>query len=451
MFESISAKITKTFKNLRGLGKITEKNISEALQELRLALIDADVNVGVVDNLIESVKQKSLGQEVLAKIAPEQQIVKIIYDEIVQLLGSQDLGFQEDAAFITKKPVKIMLVGLHGAGKTTTAAKLAALLVREHYSPLLVACDVQRPAAIDQLEVLASEHHLGFFAERSQKNISKIADHALKHANENSHDAIIFDTAGRLQTDNDLIEQVKDLYKTIKPDEVLLVVDAATGQEATNVAKIFNDALHLTGIILTKLDGDARAGAALSMKSMTGVPIRLIGTGEHIADLEVLRPKRLAQRILGMGDVVSLVEKAKQQVDEAEQKRLNEKIKKAKFDLDDFLQSITHIQKLGPLSSLLKMLPGAAGMNISNDENDKLKQIKAIIQSMTIQERRKPGIIDQHRRLRIARGAGVEMRQVNSLLKQFAQMQKMMKSFRGEKGTKNMQALAAQFGLSLGK
>lgn len=451
MFESISAKITKTFKNLRGLGKITEKNISEALQELRLALIDADVNVGVVDNLIESVKQKSLGQEVLAKIAPEQQIVKIIYDEIVQLLGSQDLGSQEDAAFITKKPVKIMLVGLHGAGKTTTAAKLAALLVREHYSPLLVACDVQRPAAIDQLEVLASEHHLGFFAERSQKNISKIADHALKHANENSHDAIIFDTAGRLQTDNDLIEQVKDLYKTIKPDEVLLVVDAATGQEATNVAKIFNDALHLTGIILTKLDGDARAGAALSMKSMTGVPIRLIGTGEHIADLEVLRPKRLAQRILGMGDVVSLVEKAKQQVDEAEQKRLNEKIKKAKFDLDDFLQSITHIQKLGPLSSLLKMLPGAAGINISNDGNDKLKQIKAIIQSMTIQERRKPGIIDQHRRLRIARGAGVEMRQVNSLLKQFAQMQKMMKSFRGEKGTKNMQALAAQFGLSLGK
>ncbi|MDE6431967.1 MAG: signal recognition particle protein [Opitutales bacterium] len=443
MFESISAKIAKTFKNLRGLGKITEKNISEALQELRLALIDADVNVDVVDNLIENVKQKSLGQEVLAKIAPEQQIVKIIYDEIVSLFGDEEVS-----TFTEKRPVKILLVGLHGAGKTTTAAKLAFLLSHEHYSPLLVACDVQRPAAIDQLETLARDNNFPFFAERDQKNLSKIANHALSHAKSNKLDAIIFDSAGRLQIDNDLIEQVKELQKTIKPDETLLVADSATGQEATNVAKVFNEALHLSGIILTKMDGDARAGAALSMKSVTGVPIRLLGTGEHVNDLELLRPKRLAQRILGMGDVVSLVEKAKQQVDEKEQKRLGEKIKKAKFDLEDFLQSIQQIQKLGPLSSLIKMLPGAAGMSASTEDNDKLRQIRAIIQSMTVQERRKPSIIDQHRRLRIARGAGVEMRDVNSLLKQFTQMQKMMKSFKGEKGLKNMKAFASQFGLA---
>lgn len=443
MFESISAKIAKTFKNLRGLGKITEKNISEALQELRLALIDADVNIDVVDNLIENVKQKSLGQEVLAKIAPEQQIVKIIYDEIVSLFGDEEVS-----TFTEKRPVKILLVGLHGAGKTTTAAKLAFLLSHEHYSPLLVACDVQRPAAIDQLETLAKNNNFPFFAERDQKNLSKIANHALSHAKSNKLDAIIFDSAGRLQIDNDLIEQVKELQKTIKPDETLLVADSATGQEATNVAKVFNEALHLSGIILTKMDGDARAGAALSMKSVTGVPIRLLGTGEHVNDLELLRPKRLAQRILGMGDVVSLVEKAKQQVDEKEQKRLGEKIKKAKFDLEDFLQSIQQIQKLGPLSSLIKMLPGAAGMSASTEDNDKLRQIRAIIQSMTVQERRKPSIIDQHRRLRIARGAGVEMRDVNSLLKQFTQMQKMMKSFKGEKGLKNMKAFASQFGLA---
>ncbi len=443
MFESISAKIAKTFKNLRGLGKITEKNISEALQELKLALIDADVNVEVVENLIENVKQKSLGQEVIAKIAPEQQIVKIIYDEIVDLFGTEN-----NSTFIEKKPVKILLVGLHGVGKTTTAAKLAYLLAQKNYSPLLVACDVQRPAAVDQLEVLAHNNNLGFFCERDQKNISKIADHALKHAQKNNHDAIIFDTAGRSQIDKELIEQIKELKKIISPDESLLVADSAIGQEAVNVAKIFHEALNLTGIILTKLDGDARAGAALSMKNVTGVPIRLLGTGEHITDLEVLYPKRLAQRILGMGDVVSLVEKAKQQVDEEEQKRLNAKIKKAQFDLEDFLQSIKQIQKLGPLSSLMKMLPGAAGMDISNNDNKKLQQIQAIIQSMTIQERRKPSIIDQHRRLRIARGAGVELKHVSSLLKQFAQMQKMMKSFKGEKGIKNMQALAAQFGLS---
>ncbi len=444
MFESIAAKIAKTFKNLRGLGKITEKNISEALEELRLALIDADVNVEIVNNLIENVKQKSLGQEVLAKIAPEQQIVKIIYDEISSLLGSE-----ENIASFEKKPLKILLTGLHGAGKTTTAAKLALFLSKKGYSPLLVACDTQRPAAIDQLEILAKDNNVACFCERNIQDVPKIAEHALKFATNNTYNAIIFDTAGRLQIDQDLINEIKILKKIISPDETFLVSDAAAGQEAANVAKTFHEALNLTGIILTKLDGNARAGAALSMKSVTGVPIRLLGTGEHIADLEILYPKRLAQRILGMGDVVSLVEKAQQQVDESEQKRLSSKIRKAQFDLEDFLQSLKQIQKLGPISSLMKMLPGAHNMNISDSENGKLKQIQAIIQSMTIQERRKPSIIDQHRRSRIARGAGVEIKDVNSLLKQFSQMQKMMKSFKGEKGVKNMKALASQFGLSL--
>ncbi|MDR0680085.1 MAG: signal recognition particle protein [Puniceicoccales bacterium] len=442
MFESIAEKIASAFKNLRGLGKITERNISEELRILKSALIDGDVNVNVVETFIANVKTKSLGQKVLAKIAPEQQIVKIIHDEITALLGSED-----NENFTTKKPIKILLAGLHGAGKTTTAAKLALFLKNQGYSPLLVACDVQRPAAIDQLEILAQENSLQFFCERDAKDVSRIARHALEAASNRGNDAVIFDTAGRLQIDDVLIDEIKILKKIVSPDESLLVVDGAIGQEAANVAKVFNDALNLTGIILTKLDGDARGGAALSMKGVTGVPIRLIGTGERMADLELFRPKRMAQRILGMGDVVSLVEKAQQQVDEKQRQSMSEKIKKAQFDFEDFLQSIEQMQKLGPMSAIMKMLPNALSGNMSDRDSDQIKQIKAIIQSMTIQERRKPGIIDQHRRMRIARGAGVEMKDVNALLKQFAQMQKMMKSFKGEKGKKNMQALAAQFGM----
>ncbi|MDR1256101.1 MAG: signal recognition particle protein [Puniceicoccales bacterium] len=442
MFESITEKIAAVFKNLRGLGKITEKNIAEELHSLRLVLIDADVSVGVVETFIANVKAKSLGQKVLARIAPEQQIVKIIHDEIAALLGSED---GED--FMAKKPIKILLAGLHGAGKTTTAAKLAFFLKSRGYAPLLVGCDVQRPAAMEQLKILAEGNELGFFCEKDCKNVLKIAAHALDFAANGHNDALIFDTAGRLQVDDALIGEIKALKKLVSPDESLLVVDGAIGQEAANVAKVFNDALSLTGIILTKLDGDARGGAALSMKGVTGVPIRMVGTGERIADLEPFRPKRMAQRILGMGDIVSLVEKAQQQVDEKQRKSMSEKIKKAQFDLEDFLQSLQQIQKLGPMSSLMKMFPGAAPMGVAEHDNGQLKRAQAIIQSMTIQERRKPGIVDQHRRMRIARGAGVEMKEVNALLKQFSQMQKMMKSFKGEKGRKNMQALAAQFGI----
>jgi signal recognition particle subunit SRP54 len=442
MFESITEKITGAFRNLRGLGRITEKNISDELHNLKLALIDADVNVDVVETFIADVKSKAIGQEVLSRVAPEQQIVKIIYDEIVALLGSGDCE-----NFITKKPAKILLAGLHGAGKTTTAAKLAFFLKTQGYAPLLVACDVQRPAAIDQLEILANDNQLDFFCERESKNVSKIAKAALEFSRSNGNDAVIFDTAGRLQIDGALIDEVKALKRIVAPDESLLVVDGAIGQEAANVAKIFHGAIGLTGIILTKLDGDARGGAALSMKSVVGVPIRLIGAGEKISDIELFRPKRMAQRILGMGDVVSLVEKAQSQVDEKQRKSMSEKIKKAQFDLEDFLQSIEQIQKLGSISSFMKMLPGAAPANVSERDNEQIKKIQSIIQSMTIQERRKPSIIDQHRRMRIARGAGVEIRDVGALLKQFVQMQKMMKSFKGEKGRKNMQALAAQFGM----
>jgi signal recognition particle subunit SRP54 len=442
MFESITKKITDTIRNLRGLGKITEKNISDELGNLKLALIDADVNVEVVEAFIANVKTKAIGQETLLKISPEQQIVKIIHDEIVTLLGDGD-----GEIFTDRKPIKILLAGLHGSGKTTTAAKVAFFLKNRGYSPLLVACDLQRPAAIDQLEILAQKNELSFFCERSSKNVIKIAKNALAYASNSGNDAIIFDTAGRLQIDDALIGEIKDLKRAVNPDESLLVVDGAIGQTAVGVAKIFNDALNLTGIILTKLDGDTRGGAALSMKSVAGVPIKLIGTGEKILDLELFHPKRMAQRILGMGDVVSLVEKAQRQIDEKQRKSMSEKIKKAQFDLEDFLQSIEQIQKLGPLSSLLKALPTAGHMGISERDDGQIRRTQSIIRSMTIRERRKPNIIDQHRRMRIAKGAGVEMKDVNALLKQFSQMQKMMKSFKGEKGMGNMQALAAQFGM----
>jgi signal recognition particle subunit SRP54 len=444
MFESITEKIAGAIRNLRGLGKISEKNISDELNSLKLALIDADVSIDVVEKFIAGVSAKAVGQEVLLKISPEQQIVKIIHDEIISLLGDE-----HEEIFPKNRPIKVLLAGLHGAGKTTTAAKLAFFLKNSGYSPLLVACDVQRPAAIDQLETLATENELQFFCDRGSRNVVKIARDALKCASNGGNDAVIFDTAGRLQIDSTLIGEIVDLKRSVKPDESFLVADGAIGQAAIDVARAFNEALGLTGIILTKLDGDTRGGAALSMKSVTGVPIKFIGTGEKISDLESFHPKRMAKRILGMGDVVSLVEKAQQQIDEKQRKSMAEKIKKAQFDLEDFLKSIEQMQKLGPLSSLLKMLPAARSMDVSERDNDQIKRAQSIIRSMTIQERRKPGIIDQHRRMRIASGAGVDMKDVNALLKQFLQMQKMMKSFKGEKGKRNMQTLAAQFGIPL--
>jgi signal recognition particle subunit SRP54 len=446
MFTSITDKISNIFRNLRGLGKISEKNIGDALAEIREALLNADVNLEAADDFIGKVHKKAIGREVLSKILPEQQIVKIIYDELVALLGGDG-----NVEKFTKKPLKILLAGLHGSGKTTTAGKLALMLKDCGYNPLVVACDVYRPAAIDQLEIVASDISVKCYSERDLKSASKIAKHGLQYGKDGHFDAIIFDTAGRLHIDKQLIGEISDIKKIITPDEIFLVADSALGQESVAVAKAFNEALALTGIILTKLDGDARGGAALSMKYVTGVPIKFVGTGEKAANFSPFHPKRMASRILGMGDVVSLVESAQRHVDENEQEKLSKKIKKSEFNLNDLLDSIQRIKKMGPVSTLIGMLPGMASANSHTSDSAKMKTGEAIIQSMTIQERTKPSIINSWRRSRIAKGAGVELKDVNSLLKQFFHMQKIMKSFKGEKGAKKMHGFVSQFGLSFDK
>jgi signal recognition particle subunit SRP54 len=445
MFPALADRIAGVFKNLRGLGKISEKNVAEAMGEIRRALLDADVNREAADEFTEKILKSSVGEKVLHRILPEQQIVKIVYDGIVELLGGQ----LEPVAF-TKKPLGILLAGLHGSGKTTTAGKLALFLMESGYRPLLVACDVYRPAAIDQLLTIASDVGAECYLERSEKNARRVAKHAMRHGQEGGFDAIIFDSAGRLHVDNQLIDEIKDIKKVTSPDEIFLVADGALGQESVAVARAFHGALSLSGIILTKLDGDAKGGAALSMKYVTGVPIKFIGTGEKYSDFAQFHPKRMASRIFGMGDVVSLVEKAQRQVDEVERERLSKKIKKAEFNLSDFLVSIQQLRKVGSMSSLLGMLPAAAQQHASDCDTKRVKMTEAIIQSMTAQERAKPSLIDSWRRARIAKGAGVELRDVNALLKQFAQMQKVMKSFKGEKGARRMQEFAAQFGMNRG-
>ncbi|MDR1413477.1 MAG: signal recognition particle protein [Puniceicoccales bacterium] len=444
MFASIADKVSSVFKSLRGLGKISEKNIADSLREVHGALLDADVNREAADDFLEKVSQAAIGQAVLSKILPEQQIIKIIYDALVELLGAES-----DPEKYAKKPLKILLCGLHGSGKTTTAGKLALLLKNDGYRPLLVGCDIYRPAAGEQLKATADAAAAECYLEGNCKNASKIARNGLAYAEDKGCDAIIFDSAGRLHIDEHLIDEIRDIKKTVLPDEIFLVADAALGQESVHIAKAFNGALALSGIILTKLDGDARGGAALSMKYVTGVPIKYVGTGEKLSELSVFHPKRMASRILGMGDVVSFVEKAQQLSDKKEQEKLSKKIKRAEYDLSDFLASIQQIQKMGSLSSLIGMLPGIPKTFSEDGDGGKIKMIEAIIQSMTMKEREKPAIIDSWRRTRIAKGAGVELRDVNALLKQFEQMRKMMKSFKGEKGARRMQAFASQIGMGL--
>jgi signal recognition particle subunit SRP54 len=442
MFGAIAEKISDVFKNLRGLGKISEKNISNSLEEIRNALLESDVNLGAADEFIAKVSRAAIGQSVLQKILPDQQIVKIIYDELVELLGGECSEGEYQ-----RKPIKILLCGLHGSGKTTTAGKLALLLGNSGYNPLLVGCDVYRPAAGEQLKITADGVAAECYLESSSRNACKIAQNGLQYAEANGQDAIIFDTAGRLHIDEHLIDEIREIKKNISPDEIFLVADAALGQESVSVAKAFNDALALSGIILTKMDGDARGGAALSMKYVTGVPIKFMGTGEKMSDFSAFYPKRMANRILGMGDVVSLVEKAQQVSDKKEQEKLSKKIKRAELDLNDFLASIRQVKKMGPLSTLMGMLPGVQGNLPAGGDDRKIEVTEAIIQSMTAKERAKPAIIDSWRRARIAKGAGVELRDVNSLLKQFEQMRKMMKTFRGEKGARRMQELASQMNM----
>ncbi|EEF58122.1 signal recognition particle protein [Pedosphaera parvula] len=425
MFDTISNKLQNAFKNLRGLGKISESNVSDSLREVRLALLEADVNFKVARDFIERVKTKSLGQEVIESVHPGQQIIKIIHDELVELLGSTNAGLN-----LSGNPASIMMVGLHGSGKTTSSAKLAKLLTKQGRQPVLVAADVYRPAAMDQLETLGKQLGIPVFLKKGETDVLAIAREAFDFARANNRNTLIFDTAGRLQIDEPLVQELVRLRDLVKPQEILLVLDAATGQEAVNVATHFDQALNITGSILTKLDGDARGGAALSMKAVTGKPIKLAGTGEKLEDFEPFHPERMASRILGMGDVVSLVERAAEAVDEEEAKRLEEKMRKGEFNLEDFLDQLRQMKKLGSLESIVGLLPGGSDMLKGADLNKSEKEFKrmeGMICAMTFKERRQPVILNASRRIRIAKGSGVTVTELNNMLNRFNQMQQMMK------------------------
>ncbi len=442
MFESLTDKLTNAMRNLRGTAKLSEENMAEALKEVRAALLSADVHFKVARSFIDRVSEKCLGQDVLKSVSPGQQIIKIINDELVELLG------QGATELSSKKPLKIMMVGLQGGGKTTTSAKLAKSLKKQGYQPRLVACDVYRPAAIDQLETVARQIDVPCFAKRGTPDVPFIAELGLSEALSAGDDLIIFDTAGRLQVDTALIDEIKELKRRVQPDEVLLVVDGAIGQEAVNVARTFHEAVSLTGIVMTKLDGDARGGAALSMKEITEVPIKFAGTGEKLDDFDVFHPDRMASRILGMGDVVSLVEKAQETIDEKEATKMADRMMGGEFNFEDMLNQFRQIKKLGSMSSILGMLPGMGKMNMNMDDRaeGQMKRSEAIILSMTLKERRSPNILNSSRRNRIARGAGVKMAEVNQLVKQYMQMKKMMKKMQGggKAGKGNMKKMMKQ-------
>jgi signal recognition particle subunit SRP54 len=426
MFDALSGKLQNAFRNLRGLGKISEANVGDSLREVRMALLEADVNFKVARDFIERVKAKSLGAEVVQSIQPGQQIIKIIHDELVDLLGSQNAGLN-----LGGNPSCILMAGLHGSGKTTSSGKLARLLQKQGRQPLLVAADVYRPAAMDQLDTLGKQLEIPVFMKRGETDVLKIAREALDFAKANSRNVLIFDTAGRLQIDEPLVQELVHLRDLVKPQEILLVLDAATGQEAVNVATHFDQALQITGSILTRLDGDARGGAALSMKAVTGKPIKFAGVGEKLDEFEPFHPERMASRILGMGDVVSLVEKAVEAVDLDDAKRLEEKMRKGQFTLEDFLEQLRQMKKLGSLESIVGMLPGGAEMlkqqgDLSKQEKE-FKHMEAMICGMTPKERLNPAILNASRRRRIAAGSGVSVTELNTMLNKFGQMQQMMK------------------------
>jgi len=425
MFESLGSKLQQAFRNLRGLGKISEANVSDSLREVRLALLEADVNFKVARDFIEQVRVKSLGQAVITSIQPGQQIVKIIQDELIALLGSENAGLN-----LSGNPACLLMVGLHGSGKTTSSGKLARLLHKQGRAPLLVAADVYRPAAMDQLETLGKQLGLPVFLKRGETDVLRIAREALVFAQQNQRNTLIFDTAGRLQIDEPLVQELVRLRDLVKPQEILLVLDAATGQEAVNVATHFDQALSITGSILTKLDGDARGGAALSMKAVTGKPIKFIGVGEKLDEFEPFHPERMASRILGMGDVVGLVERAAEAVSEADAQRMEERMRKGQFSLADFQEQLRQMSKLGSLENVVKMLPGGAEIAKANDltkQEREFRRMDGMICSMTAQERLNPHLLNAKRRVRIAKGSGVTVTEVNTMLNKFNQMQQMMK------------------------
>ena len=424
MFEALSDRLHEVFRNLRGQSRLSESNISDAMREIRVALLEADVNLEVATAFIEEVKADCLGQEVLKSVTPGQQLVKIVHDHLVEFLG----GGASELKF-PRRPTVIMLVGLHGSGKTTTAGKLARLLRSEKKQVLLVAGDVYRPAAIDQLEVLGREVGVPVYAEHTSINVPAIAANAVAQAAAQNVDVVIIDTAGRLQIDETMVQELVRIRQAVHADEVLLVADAALGQEAVSVAEHFHRALELTGLILTKLDGDARGGAALSIRKVTGCPVKFVGVGEKLDGLEVFHPERMAGRILGMGDVVSLVERAARDIDEEEARKLQEKMRQNRFDFNDFLSQLRQISKLGGLESILKFLPGGRQLSeaMSSLDTRQFNRMEAMILSMTPAERSNPELIDFSRRKRIARGSGVPVEQVGNLVKQFENMRKMMR------------------------
>ncbi len=424
MFEDLTRKLEGVFKKLRGEGKISESNVAETLREVRRVLLDADVNYKVAKQFIDDVQKKALGQEVLSSITPGQLIVKIIHDELVALLGTSRV----DITFSPLPPTVIMVAGLQGSGKTTFSAKLARHLSDQGRHPLLVAADVHRPAAIDQLELLGKQLSIPVFTDRGKSAVT-IATEAVEHARKNARDVVIIDTAGRLHVDEEMMVEAEAIKASVQPHEILFVVDAMTGQDAVNTAEAFHRRLKFHGAVLTKMDGDARGGAAISLRATVGVPIKFLSNGEKLDALEKFHPERLASRILGMGDVLTLVEKAQAQFDEESAGRLEEKIRKSQFTLEDFLDQLQQIKKMGPLSQVLGMLPGMHRMPATQSIDDRaLVKIEAIIQSMTHEERRRPNIINGMRRKRIASGSGTSVQDVNKLMKQYEQMQRMMKT-----------------------
>ena len=430
MFENLSDRLERSFKILKGEGKITEINVAETLKDVRRALLDADVNYKVAKTFTDNVKQKALGMDVLTAVKPGQLMVKIVHDELAELMGGEAVGLKLDG-----KPAVILMSGLQGSGKTTFSGKLAQFLKKkQHKNPMLVACDVYRPAAIEQLKVVGQQVNVSVYSEPKNKKVNEIAENAIKEAKVKGNDLVIIDTAGRLAVDEEMMNEIESLKNHIHPDETLFVVDSMTGQDAVNTAKEFNDRLDFDGVVLTKLDGDTRGGAALSIRTVVTKPIKFVGTGEKMEALDTFHPSRMADRILGMGDVVSLVERAQEQFDEEEAKKLQKKIQKNQFDFNDFYKQIQQIKKMGNLKDLASMIPGVgkAIRDVDIDDNS-FKSVEAIIQSMTPKERTNPELLNTSRRQRIAKGSGTNILEVNRLIKQFDQTRKMMKRVTGSR------------------
>ncbi len=429
-FEGLSSRLQEITRKLRGKARISEADLKEVLREVKIALLEADVNFKIVKDFTKVVEEKALGQDVLKSLTPGQQVVKIVRDELTELLGGED----SKVNFVSNPPTIIMLVGLQGSGKTTTAGKLANLFRKQGKNPLLVACDVYRPAAIKQLQVVGKQLNIPVYANENSKDVVSIAKQAKEIAISKLNDVIILDTAGRLHIDEELMQELKNVKAGVKPHEILLVVDAMTGQDAVNVADSFNTELGIDGVVLTKLDGDSRGGAALSVKKITSKPIKFVGTGEKLSDMEEFHPDRMAQRILGMGDVLSIIEKAEETLDEEKAIELEKKLRKQKFDLDDYLTQMRQMKKMGSFSSILKLLPGMGNLKNINIDDKEFDKIEAIISSMTMEERRNPKILNGSRRLRIAKGSGTTVQAINKFMESYEMTQKMMKRFTNDKG-----------------